>query len=291
MEISHEQYVSTFNSLPIGVRSFIVDGSVAPVVQDLGRTYSLHVDVIGKLEEQATYMLMGLTSPAEVLGMLVLADVPSDVAKAILQELNIRIFIPLQKHMRENPSEGEPEGAKQVEVQQSTPMFESARPKTPPAAPQVPVPSLVSTQNLQTAEPVSAAPVANPQNLYVKPDSPALQVPTSINNPAPVPPPVMTQPAVRTMAQDMEYAQGHELTQPSPVYQNQPSIQDVPQPAPTSVPSSVPQSPPAPAQQASTQTYPPPAMAPVRLTPVDRMHTGAPITKEYGSDPYREPIE
>jgi hypothetical protein len=34
-----------------------------------------------------------------------------------------------------------------------------------------------------------------------------------------------------------------------------------------------------------------PVMAPVRLTPIDRSRTGnAPITKEFGSDPYREPI-
>ncbi|HEX8591226.1 MAG TPA: hypothetical protein VF696_00530, partial [Candidatus Paceibacterota bacterium] len=36
---------------------------------------------------------------------------------------------------------------------------------------------------------------------------------------------------------------------------------------------------------------PPPITAPVRLTPVDRTYGRAPITKEFGSDPYREPIE
>lgn len=35
----------------------------------------------------------------------------------------------------------------------------------------------------------------------------------------------------------------------------------------------------------------PPVTAPIRLTPIDRSHDGEPIRKEFGSDPYREPIE
>jgi hypothetical protein len=61
----------------------------------------------------------------------------------------------------------------------------------------------------------------------------------------------------------------------------------VPFPQPAAAPPSAPI--PVPEPQASS--YPPPVMASVRLTPVDRGYADAPITKEFGSDPYREPIE
>ena len=347
MEISHEQYVSTFNSLPLVIRSFIVDGSIAPIIQDIGKTYSLHVDVLGELDEQATYMLMGLISPAEVLGKLVLADVPSDAAKAILQELNTRVFTPLQKRMRENPS-GESEDATETtgpaEMPQpqeppapspATPAAES-RSGTAPAEPRVPVMAIDIKEavppNLpgQYAVPQPPAPpaytppvpipVATPTPPpYVAP-IPVYQAPAPVpaipiyseqsptqRGPQPVAPaaaPVQPHPPVaRTMESDMELAtqgfrpgSGEQMASsfvPMPAaYTPAPAPTfTAPPPAPAPAPQPQVPAPSIPPHVPAASSYPPPAMASVRLTPIDRTHSNAPITKEYGSDPYRESIE
>lgn len=142
--------------------------------------------------------------------------------------------------------------------------------RTPPPRPSVPLPRVgeeevppnLPGQNIAPAPPPPAPPPQAP-SVPIYRNEPTLQVPA---------------PHVRTMAEDMQQAshgmQGRPVTPAR-------SFQTASVPI-TSAPPPVPPPPP---------SYVPPAPAPVRLTPVDRAHAGAPITKEYGSDPYREPIE
>lgn len=139
--------------------------------------------------------------------------------------------------------------------------------------------------------PVQAPPVVAPEPVYAPPTqqipqaAPVYQAPPPIySNPAPVAAPVeVPHPAARTMASDVELlTQGYQA-----VVAGQPFQAPVAQPAYTPPPAPTVQMP----QPEAAPTYPAPAMASVHLTPVDRTHSNAPITKEYGSDPYREPIE
>ena len=356
MDISHERYVSTFNSLPPVIRSYIVDGSVAPIIEDIGKKYSFHVDVIGKLEQESTYMLMGLISPAEILGEMVLSNISSDVAKSVLQDLNSRIFTPLQKRIREDSSmetviesgsdalseastASGPQETEDVGEFEVNPALESAL-ILAQENPESPVPSAISPPAILGVERPGREALANVPNVSLnvptvasEPNIMAVNVienestmPAPIyGEPAPLAPPVAEyHPQARTMESDIErltqepvqqaapfpqqpmpaptpYIQAptpsFPPSQPPPVMVYQPPVSSAAPPVPPPMPPVyapepiAPQAQVAPPPESLASSYPPPAMASVRLTPVGGGYPNAPITKEYGSDPYREPIE
>jgi hypothetical protein len=251
MEVPHERYVTTFNNLPPLLRSYIVDGEISKVVADIGKTYSFHVDVTGQLEQQSIYMLMGLMSPAELLGELVLTGISSDTAKAVLDELNRRVFTPLQKKMRESgpvAQQNAPAAAALTQAQTPAKVTSETAPDPPPPA----------------VRAVLEEPPVKPQEK----STPLV--------------PMESLPRARTMASDMELASHGLQGQPAtPARSFQTASVPVTK-ASTSAP---------PPQTAILPEYKPAPTAPVRLTPVDRTYQTAPITKEYGLDPYREPID
>jgi hypothetical protein len=246
MEISHEQYIAAFNKLPVPIRSYLIDDEMASVIQAIGTKYNLHVDIIGTLGKGASYMLMGIQSPAETLGELVLAGVDGATAQKILEDLNSQIFIPVREHVK-NYKEGDEEQVEdtthaEMLVQTSTPT--PAVSQSPEPVPQ-PTPVIVSApQTTPSIPPTPPTPVM-PQ-VSVAPTSPATP-----------------EQSMRTMASDVDALHQHRAPEPIPYSAPPPVIPPVP------IPPAIP-----------ARTTPPPPNLP-----------GAPLTKEYGNDPYREPVE
>lgn len=317
MKVTHAQYVTAFNNLPPVICSYILDGEVDPVIEDIGNKYSFHVDVVGELHEHTIYMLMGLVSPAELLGSLVLKGINADVAKSVLEELNSRVFMPLQKKMRETPQEDTDEnsGAEETAPAEAAPAQstaprvaaeEKAISEAAPAQDQAPRQAAVPQVSVLSLKNGAAAQMP-PREDELAPTTPPPTTPPAAPAPLPAVAAPQSQPVpaphARTMASDMELVQhGYDaLRVPGMPLPPSPSLAS---PARTFQTASVPVSyaapaaqPPysEPAPQAREAPPPPPrydapVTAPVRLTPVDRVHEGLPLTKEYGSDPYREPI-
>lgn len=167
-------------------------------------------------------------------------------------------------------------------------------PPTPPSIPEFAAPAEIPAPSVNQFAQMPPNP-APPPATYAPASPPTYQAPAPApiySDPAPQPlaSPEAYYPAARTMAGDMELAaQGFQNQSPSPepAFQAE-SAPMVYVPPPPAFSAHQPQ---APAQPPPASSYPPPAMASVRLTPVERTHADAPITKEYGSDPYREPIE
>lgn len=95
-----EQIIAAIDNAPEPVRSVIRDIETSRTIGSIGKTYGIHIDTIGKVAELNRNLLIGLMSPAEVLGELIMAGVDTDTAKNILKELNERIFMPVQAKMR-----------------------------------------------------------------------------------------------------------------------------------------------------------------------------------------------
>lgn len=266
MEISPDAYAEAYDALPEVIRTYLAEGKIGEIVTDIGAKYSFHVDVVGKLARNASYMLMGLVSPAELLGELVLEGIDSGVAKSVLAELNTRIFIPLREEMHKAPSTAPSEEEANRVTEQSS---QEALPTRAPE-PIAPTPTVQSPTDQET--PSSAASTGEPP-VQVMPPLLAQQqsaVPEQHYVPAPV-----ELPHARTMAEDMALvSQGLRPGSATPAR----SFQTASVPVTVSYP--------------RTAALPERAFAPTSTpSPASPPFQGSrPETKQYGGDPYREPI-
>ncbi|HEX5774474.1 MAG TPA: hypothetical protein VFY28_00715 [Candidatus Paceibacterota bacterium] len=202
MRYTDEEIIRAIDSAPPAVRSAVSSAKTARTIADIGSQYKLHIDVIGTLAQLNRNMLVGLMSPAEVLGELVYKDVPAEAAKGILTELNKRIFVPIQQQIRSG-EETTPAPARMEFPTAPAPLTpRDVRQETVPAppAPAVPnVPALPEHDSIPEEMPVvqAAAPAPTPhiersaprpvrQPLVPPPSIPETIVPRA---PQPVPPP------------------------------------------------------------------------------------------------------
>lgn len=268
--------------LPEPVQNFLKSSERNEVSLQLSRKYNLHADAAGVFEKAYIFMLLGVHSPDQFVQELRDGGISEDTIKGLATDVNELVF----KKLREQERTGA--------VASVTPI--------PPARPQVPVMGIEIKEAMPA--PAPPQPVALPP--YIAP-APVYQTPTPVPvSAAPIPNiPIYSHPPVaRTMESDMELAA--QDFRPGPENQTMPASPSFAPPVPAAyIPAPVqayaapiPQPQPAytapvppPQPTAPASSYPPPAMAPVRLTPVERAHPNAPITKEYGSDPYREVIE
>lgn len=268
MNITPAQFREAYEKLPYVLRSYLVDDELGEVTESVGQKYNLHVDTIGALYREVSNMLLGLENPQQFAGELKSIGIPEASIGPITQELNQAIFVPLQEKMKnggeEDPHEENDELSREL-----------------------------------NDEPVTTAPVAP----AYAPVEPPVQTPVSIPSPAPVVSapiavPSTPQATIRTMSSDMVAAKEHREPEMQP-YSFPPSepvaapvVVSTPAQTPVSAASiinqiPVPQPGPAPEPQPRTTPYTP------LTTQSDSSHREElrKIVKEYGNDPYREPIQ
>lgn len=251
---SDEQVIAAIDAAPPLVREVLRDMKTSQIIGSIGTSYHLHIDLIGKLSALNRDLLIGLTSPAEVLGELIMAGVDTETAKNILKELNEKIFMPVQAAMKA--------GSEKETSSQGTPAPMRIEADIPPPTP-------------PTTTPTDARPVA---------ETPS--VPAAVSTPQQTPePPMPTQhTAYAAQGTPQQGAAWHPAasvhvfvpSHPSPHANVPPNLpgQEAPVPVQTTQPiaAPVPKETQTPLIQAASQTQ------------------DAPLTKQYSIDPYREPI-
>lgn len=143
---------------PKTVQETLSDPKTEQIVAEIARTRNLHVDQTGKLIALNRDMLLGLISPQTFLQNILAMGIPEMQAKAILAEVNTKIFMPLHARMRQSASAT------------PTPPRSSAPPTPPPR------------QNVPPLPPRSGGPASAPL-------PPKTVLPGS-STPAPMPPSV-----------------------------------------------------------------------------------------------------
>ncbi len=126
-EPQNPRIVAAIARAPKMVQDVLSDPRTEQIVVEIGRGKNLHIDQIGVLTTMNRDMLLGLASPQEFLQKILAIGVPDVHAKAILSEVNTRIFMPLHDKMRRGPQVSTP-------PQSFTPP-PTPRPYTPPPAP------------------------------------------------------------------------------------------------------------------------------------------------------------
>lgn len=270
-EVTLEEALSTLVSeVPGPIQDFLLSPKRNETIFRLSQKYGLHTDTAGVFERAFLSMLLGVSTPQEFITDLTSAGLPEVTVNGLMEDVNQEVFIPLRNAERLAATQPVPE-----------PVM---------TAPLVPPPSFT---------PVTQAPPLPPAQPVVVPPAPAAQPQPPVYTPAPPPPasyapapaqqmPAMpTDPALsmRTMAMDMAHAkEEHSIV---PDFMRQAS--HAPQATPT-----LPATPPVPSQhpEAPMPSAPPPRPQAFRAPPPNL--PGAPEirpVREYGTDPYREPVE
>ncbi|CAN5708977.1 hypothetical protein BH11PAT2_BH11PAT2_08570 [soil metagenome] len=313
--ISKEQILAALKKAPPLIREAFGSDETMATILKIQKRYNLHADVLGAVSEELGNLLLGLIDPATFFTRIQERGVNDESAKSIVDDINREIFVPLQKKIKDGvvvKDDEDEDGDEEV----ATPVATAPATQQPmqPAAPILPPQQRIPVMNIGAVEVPSKAEIVQPSSpLATPPEPPAYNlirpqedVPTGIvaQSPALIP-------QARTMASDM-----NALTHPESVTAR--VDQGI---APAAVPHPW-QTSPAQSFQTASVPYtamptnsraipaPPPihlptGWAPERQEPVvtrDAVVTerapirpkapssNEPLTKEYGSDPYREPI-
>ncbi len=256
MIFSEQQIEDALNAAPQAIRDVLEDGTLDTSVAKSCQEQGLHVDQIGAVALHSQNILIGLLKPSEFIFELESSGIPKPVANAILQDLNEQVFKPLNEKIRAEKESGEETPEEPVEPTRTP---EKPAPPPPPRieiAVQEPPPVPVIAPQVQA--PVATPPAPTPTPPPVAPMPPA---PTPPPTPAPEPPAPPATPQMRTMAHDVEALKDGKMPEPQ-------------RPAPP-----------------TPQT---PAQAPVTHEAAQDMPSHQEVTeslKQYGVDPYREPVE
>lgn len=263
--ITGEQVRTAYAAAPQAIRTAFSSEETTAVIVALTQTYQLHVDTAGLLGKQVGWLLLGLMSPMEFLGGLVDAGVDGDTAKKIITEVNEKIFVPLRARME--TAEGK-ERLPQPEPTVSDPAPATvAMPPAPttPQAPLVPPPSLVPPPP-QTPEPAPIQPYYAPQPAAHHP-GPGWQPAAAVHVYVPTTSGIPHQPLPVHIPVDAAIPVSEPLVREAPPQPPAPQVPVSTQPEPSTV-----------------RPVPPP---PVNLPGIP---SPTPLEKNYGNDPYREPI-
>lgn len=224
------------NAAPPVVRSYIEEGKLAETVLKIGADAGLHIDTIGTLAELSRNMLIGISSPTEVVGTLVMAGMESTLARDLLEKINQEIFIPLRDKIRtDRPLDEEEENEDQLAPSvQGVPGIEqpitvvihgeegsTAVPAPTPSAPAMPT-VLAQPATMPVVPPPAPAPVPTPP-----PPQPSITAPPV---PSPVAAPQPPMPAPRPSPPPPISAPV--MPPPPPVAPPPPPVAPPPQPTP-----------------------------------------------------------
>lgn len=255
--IPQERVIAAYQQAPEPVREVFSSEVTAGVVADIRTQYRLHVDIAGNIGNEVGYLLLGLRSPAEFLGGLILMGTDEQTARSIVQEINDRIFIPLQQKMLRGNGNATQDVPQTPINQESVPVATMPQPAVAP----MPAPAVAFSQPPEIQQPAvpHTAPAAEPMPIHGQPAFVAA-----------VPPPFQPQtPPAYTVP-------------PTATPPTQPAAQQPSQSTPSFAPQQQqPFSPPSPTFVPPTPPIPP-------LTP--QQPAASPLTQEYSADPYREPI-
>jgi len=143
---SEEDILKSFQSAPEAVREILSSGELVELIFDMVKENSLPAEKTVLVARYNRNLLLGLDSPAEVLGNLIFAGIPAEKAQKILEELNKKVFIPTRKKMLHGnlPGQNLQQGKSSKEIPKTIERHISPEPTVrvppPPVAQHVPPP-------------------------------------------------------------------------------------------------------------------------------------------------------
>lgn len=154
--------MAAFDRVPRPIRAFIANSELPPIITELSAKYGLHVDSSGILADIVTKTLLGFIRPDVLPGTLsAQLHLAEQATNALLADINERVFMPLQKRVREAAEEEERERALEADLAASAPPdpIAESEPAAVPAKPEpLPPPALEYEPARPAEQPVPTLP-------------------------------------------------------------------------------------------------------------------------------------
>ncbi len=101
MNISHEQMMQRYQSLPTDLQEAIFSVENSQTIQNIGQIHKLRVDQIGALADETGMVMLGFTKPNEFIAHLAeRVKIDKELARTVAHEINDRIFIKVREALR-----------------------------------------------------------------------------------------------------------------------------------------------------------------------------------------------
>jgi hypothetical protein len=208
--------------LPEDVRDAVLSAELGKHIQAIGQAHNLHVDQIGKLEDETMLVMLGFFDPEQFNAQLEQQLlIPAADAAAIAGDVNTAVFMPiresLKRFMEEKRAEAAAPATAPAPNSTPAPAMPAAQPAITIETPPTPVPIRVVPQTtIQTSTP--AVPVVQ--------TPPHVSIQSSVTPPLPiVVPPVSAAPKPAAAPAPELHAAETMLTQPTtvkPAYKTDP---------------------------------------------------------------------
>lgn len=149
--------VDSYKQAPPFVQRFISSGALSKFVEQTRDKYNLHIDVAGRLSDEITMLMVGISDPKEFIQNLTNeAIVPEASLNLIVADINQQIFVPLREEMRRGPAplpQQRPQSAAPAPPRPVNAQVPRYAPPTSPMASKGTAPQSTSNFNLQNKIP------------------------------------------------------------------------------------------------------------------------------------------
>jgi hypothetical protein len=187
--------------LPPEVQDAVISPTLREKITEVGKKYALHIDQIGKLEDETVLVMIGLANPTDFVENLTAhVSLEKSVADKVAADVSDQIFLPIREAMKkfmdeedkgkQGPSVVMPSA---VNAATTAPLAGQARATSAPVPP-TPVPKPPAPPSAALAGQAASAPAVKPVEIHAA--DLMLSEPTISLPPKPPAPPVPVAPVV-----------------------------------------------------------------------------------------------
>ena len=106
MRYSKEQVYMKFQKLPTVVQDVIFSSNTTDTIKEISKKYNLHIDKIGILNKEITYIIVGLEKTTDFIrNIKVQLNLPDEKINAIAKDVNEKIFLQVREVMKKAQSD------------------------------------------------------------------------------------------------------------------------------------------------------------------------------------------
>jgi hypothetical protein len=172
-----DQIEQRIEELPQDVRDAALSAQLGEHLREIGQKHNLHIDQIGKLEDEAMLVMLGFFDPAQFNKQLEeqLAVTPEN-ASAIAADVNSAVFAPIRESlmhfldMKRSSTTTSTPTASPTQSSPSAPTTYIAPPTPNPALPPMPAAEQLLTEKTAVIAPTPVAPKEIPAKPIYKTD-------------------------------------------------------------------------------------------------------------------------
>lgn len=97
MDYKYEELEKKYATLPDDIRKAMSSMDIARFVENIGKSHSLHIDQIGQLMDEVSFIMLGFMHPSDFISNIQKSlEIDNEKAQEITKDINEKIFRPIK---------------------------------------------------------------------------------------------------------------------------------------------------------------------------------------------------